>query len=182
MQFVFSIFFFPKIVPFMRYCKKIWWIQRDHKWRLNMEHTRCILYKQSYTHARAYIHRQLCHTYRFSTAKMIRARASLLRYAYIACLVYYYLNMAECTQHSLWILYYWPEHGGLNVKHFAEIRNIIYSSFDGDSFSKPKNKKALGVFKAQLLKLGRRKLIQLLHKSLDLIWKEEKIRNECKMV
>ena len=42
---------FPKIVSFMRQCRKIWWSQRGHKLQYEMTHTRCMLDKQGYTHA-----------------------------------------------------------------------------------------------------------------------------------
>ena len=51
--FTFSNFFFPKIVPFMRYCGKIWWSQRGHRWQDNTGHTRCTLDKESCACARA---------------------------------------------------------------------------------------------------------------------------------
>ena len=38
-------------------------------------------------HARAHTHTQICNIYCFSTATIIRARASMLRYTYIVCLV-----------------------------------------------------------------------------------------------
>jgi hypothetical protein len=37
---------------------------------------------------RTHAHRQICNTYCFSTATVIRERASLLRYTYIACLFF----------------------------------------------------------------------------------------------
>jgi hypothetical protein len=61
-----------------------------------MAHTRCMLDKQSYMHARvctrlrAHTHTQTnTYTYCFSVASMIRERASMVRYTYeyIACLV-----------------------------------------------------------------------------------------------
>ena len=42
---------FPKVVPFMRQCRKILWSQRGYRWRHNMASTRCILDKQGYTRA-----------------------------------------------------------------------------------------------------------------------------------
>jgi hypothetical protein len=39
------------------------------------------------TNARAYAHTQICNTYCFSTATMIRKSISLLRFTYIVCLV-----------------------------------------------------------------------------------------------
>ena len=74
-----------------------------------MAHTSCMLDKQGYMHARActrpragerkrtlthtrarahtHTHTQICNIYCFFTATMLRERASMLRYTYIACLV-----------------------------------------------------------------------------------------------
>ena len=74
---------------------------RGHKWRHNMAHTRCMLDKPGYpyartctrtsarapTHAGTRAHIHICNTYWFFTAIMIRERASVLRYTYVACLV-----------------------------------------------------------------------------------------------
>ena len=57
-----------------------------------MAHTCCMLDKQGYMHARARTHRQICNTYCFSTATMIRERSSVSRYTYIACLVNLYVH------------------------------------------------------------------------------------------
>ena len=48
-----------------------------------MAHTLCMLDKQGDTHA----HAEICNTYCFSTATMIRERASVLRYTYIVSFV-----------------------------------------------------------------------------------------------
>ena len=88
-----------------------------HKWRHNMAHTCCMLDKQRYTRARAFTHprarahpharmhararahththTEICNIYCFSTATIIHERASILRYAYVVCLLYYcnyYIN------------------------------------------------------------------------------------------
>jgi hypothetical protein len=98
-HFVFSNFF-PKVVPFMRQCGKIWWSQRGHKWRHNVAHTRYMLEKQGYTpthqgtctHARALTrtHRQKCNTYCFSTAIIVaRTRLNVTLYVHcLSCLVW----------------------------------------------------------------------------------------------
>jgi hypothetical protein len=77
-----------------------------HKWRHNMAHTRCMLDKQGYMHTRACTrprvrvsihactHWQICNTYCFSTATVIRERALVLRYTFIACLVF--LRFGSC--------------------------------------------------------------------------------------
>ena len=48
-----------------------------------MAHTLCMLDKQGDTHA----HAEICNTYCFSSATMIRERASVLRYTYIVSFV-----------------------------------------------------------------------------------------------
>ena len=65
-----------------------------------MAHTFCMLDKQGYMHAGAHAHApgnmhelahartQICNTYCFSTATMIRERASMLRYTYIVRLFF----------------------------------------------------------------------------------------------
>ena len=45
--------FFPKIAPFMRLYRKMWWTPTGHNRRHNMAHTRCMLDKQGYTPAHA---------------------------------------------------------------------------------------------------------------------------------
>ena len=52
-----------------------------------MVHTRCMLDKQGYMHARKRAHTQKGNVYSFSKATMIRERASMLGYTYNACLV-----------------------------------------------------------------------------------------------
>jgi hypothetical protein len=62
-----------------------------------MAHTLCLLDQEGYTHAHApglsHTHARAraykYNTYCFSTATVIRERASVFRYAYIACLVVY---------------------------------------------------------------------------------------------
>ena len=98
---------FSKIMPFMRYCRNSWWSQRDHKWRQNMAHTRCMLYKQGYinarpctrprarvhecaserAHAHTHNHTQICNIYCFSTVTMIRESVLILRYTYCYILI-----------------------------------------------------------------------------------------------
>ena len=65
-------------------------------WRIRVA---CWISKATCTHAHAYAlalkhkhgraHTQICNIYSFSTATMIRERASFLRYAYIVCLAYF---------------------------------------------------------------------------------------------
>jgi hypothetical protein len=68
----------------------------------NTTHALCVLDKQGHSRSRVYTrldthararahtqtHTQICNTYTFSTAKMIRERASMLHYTHIACLVH----------------------------------------------------------------------------------------------
>jgi hypothetical protein len=72
-----------------------------------MAHTHRMLHKQGYRHKhepahahgysharmRAHAHTQICNTYCFSTATMIRERASMLRYTYIVRLVRHTLGI-----------------------------------------------------------------------------------------
>jgi hypothetical protein len=53
----------------------------------------------------AHTHRQICNTYCFSTATMIRESASVLRYTYIACLVKHskYVRMCVCVRVCVYI-------------------------------------------------------------------------------
>ena len=74
-------------------------VDRGHKWRHSMAHTRCMLDRRGYTHARARtctlsrahaptnIRKQIGNCYWSSMAKMIRERALTLRSTYITCLV-----------------------------------------------------------------------------------------------
>ena len=56
-----------------------------------MAHMRCMLDKQGYMHVGAWTrpraHNPVTNAYCFSMAAMIRERASMLHYTYIACLV-----------------------------------------------------------------------------------------------
>jgi len=38
-----GILFFSKILPFMRYCAKIWYRQTGHRWQYNITHALLIL-------------------------------------------------------------------------------------------------------------------------------------------
>ena len=46
------------------------------------------MHAQARVHMHAHTHREICNTYCFSTAIIIRERALMLRYTYVACLVY----------------------------------------------------------------------------------------------
>jgi hypothetical protein len=97
-HFIFNNFFRKSC--HLRKCRKIWWSQAGHRWRHNMAHTSCMLDKQGYTHVRtlASAHTQIYNIYYFSTATMIRERASIVRYTYIVCLVFsFYCSCEERT-------------------------------------------------------------------------------------
>ena len=47
-----NFFFFRKSCHLWDNVGKIWWSQRDHKWRHNMAHTSCMLKKQDYVYTR----------------------------------------------------------------------------------------------------------------------------------
>ena len=73
---------FLKVVPFMRYCRKIWWSQRSHKWRHNMAHTRCMLDKQGYMHACAYTQINVYYLLLFHSNNDSRALLNVILYVY----------------------------------------------------------------------------------------------------
>ena len=111
-----NFFSLSKIVPFMKQCRKIWWSQRDHKWRHNMAHTSCMLDKEDYMHSRACIRpRSQAHArahtrthkyvilFSFSWQQWLRERASMLHYTYTACLVIYSWNHLFSLRHVLFI-------------------------------------------------------------------------------
>jgi hypothetical protein len=58
-----------------------------------------------YLHARthAHTHRQIHNTYCFFMAKIIRERASVLRYMYIACVVFYKVRNKWYEERTKWI-------------------------------------------------------------------------------
>ena len=94
---MFNNFSFPKIAPFMRQCRKIWWNQRVHKWRHNIAHTRCMLNKQGYMHARTRVraharkrarihtHTRICNIYLFHGKNDSRTRLNVTLHVYILC-------------------------------------------------------------------------------------------------
>jgi hypothetical protein len=73
------------------------WLIRVACWisKATCTHAHARAHASEHTHAfaRAYAHTQLCNIYSFSTTTIIRERASLLRYTYIACLVCNILTM-----------------------------------------------------------------------------------------
>jgi hypothetical protein len=72
-HFVFNNFF-PKIVSFMRECRKLWYSCTGHRWRHNMAHALCTL--------------RICNTrVAFPPRQLIHESASMLRYTYIDCFV-----------------------------------------------------------------------------------------------
>ena len=104
-------FFPPTIVPFMRQCRKIWWSQRGRRWHCGCAkyaglvrlcaqahsrarapsphpHTHALTHPHARAHARARTHTQKCVILiAFPLQQWFHERASVLRYAYIACLV-----------------------------------------------------------------------------------------------
>ena len=94
--------FFPKIAPFFDKVEKyggargaindvtMWriclaWISKATCTHAHVQSTRSGTY--TYVRTRTRTHRQICNTYRFSTATIIREIVLMLRYTYIACLV-----------------------------------------------------------------------------------------------
>jgi hypothetical protein len=91
---------FRKSRPLWDNVEKGKWCSRSHKWYHNMAHTRSTLlssytrerpFTRSRTHSRVRTHKQICNTYCFSTAAVVRGYASMLRNTYIACLANWFL-------------------------------------------------------------------------------------------
>jgi hypothetical protein len=61
-----SVTSFLKIVPFVRWCWKIWYSQSGLRWQYNKVHTLCMQDKWGYRHTL-----RLCNTYSLSTATMV---------------------------------------------------------------------------------------------------------------
>jgi hypothetical protein len=57
---------FPKIMPFMRWCGKIWYSQTGYRWQYNMAHALCMLDNWGYRHTL-----RICNTYCLSMATMV---------------------------------------------------------------------------------------------------------------
>ena len=68
---VYSLTFFPKIMPFMR-CGKIWYSRTG---QFDMAHALCKLYNWGYRHTL-----RICNTYGFSMATMVRRTRGELSY------------------------------------------------------------------------------------------------------
>ena len=75
--------------------------------------TRPDTYMHAHTHACT--PRPISNTYCFSTAKIIRERASLLSYSYVACLV---------TSSVIWSLWWANEYEKQNVSQFQKVSHI----------------------------------------------------------
>ena len=72
----------PKIVPFLRLCRKIWYRKTDHRWQYNTAHALCILVtKATNTHSEHVIFIP------FPLQQWLWESTSLLRYVYSAWLV-----------------------------------------------------------------------------------------------
>jgi hypothetical protein len=61
-----SVTFFPKIVPFMRQCVKIWHSQTGRRWQYNTAPPLSVLDNYGYRYTL-----KICHTYRFCTVTMV---------------------------------------------------------------------------------------------------------------
>ena len=103
---------FPKIAPFMRQCRKIWWRPKDH---MTSQYGSYVIIKAIYTYAHAHTHapgyphartHNHAHTNQyvipiaFPQQQWFRERASVLGYTYIASIVllYYLLvGWGTCT-------------------------------------------------------------------------------------
>jgi len=81
--FIFNNFFPPKIIRLMRQCGNIWYNQTGYKWQYN---ARRMMWFACRTKAGIQIQTRYV-TLVFLRQKMIRERASMLRYTYISCLV-----------------------------------------------------------------------------------------------
>jgi hypothetical protein len=66
------------------------------------------------TRARPHAHTQVCNTYCFSTATMIRERASLLLYTYITCIVF-----LQCSEQQIF------PYATLTYRFFPPIRRVF---------------------------------------------------------
>jgi hypothetical protein len=79
-HFMFNNFFYPKIVPLMRWRGKIWYNQTGYRWQYNTAHTLCVLDNWGYRHTL-----RICNTYCFYTATMV-TRTRLNITLYVHCL------------------------------------------------------------------------------------------------
>jgi hypothetical protein len=94
--------FFPKIPPFMRYCRKIWWNQRGHMTSQYGACTRPHARVPTCTHGQACIHTPICNT--LPQQLWFRERALMLRYTYTACLainVFYKYQYSVCSTNCI---------------------------------------------------------------------------------
>jgi len=65
--------FYPKFVPSMRLCGKMWYNQTGHRWQYNTAHAHVMLDNPGYKHTL-----RVCNTYSFSTATVVtRTRLSV---------------------------------------------------------------------------------------------------------
>jgi hypothetical protein len=122
-----KFFFLQKIVPFMRYCRKIWWRQRGRKWQyvgalhagLVRLHTRKHMlapvhqcpYPPTHTHTNIYYYLLLLLLLllfilvAFPRQQWFCEGASILRCTYIACLVFiWYFTSNLALRRSTWRL------------------------------------------------------------------------------
>ena len=74
----------PKIVLFLRQSGKIWYSQTGHRWQYNTSRAFCLLGIWGYKHR----HSEYVILTAIPQQEWLRERASVLRYTYVACLVY----------------------------------------------------------------------------------------------
>jgi hypothetical protein len=92
---MFNYFFSENLVVYEIMSRNMVEPERPQRiWRMRFA---CWINKATRTHTHTHTHRPICNTYCFSTATMIRERATKLRYMNIVCLVisiefYIYVN------------------------------------------------------------------------------------------
>ena len=82
-HFLFNNFSFSKIVLLMRLCGKMWYSRTCHWWRCKMAHALCVLDNNRFRYTLG-----IRNSYCFPRKHWLYERASMLRPAYIACLVW----------------------------------------------------------------------------------------------
>jgi hypothetical protein len=104
--------FSPKIVPFMRLCRIMWWSPKGHGWQYNKAHALCIMDKYGYTRMHTQVpicprgpehtHTETCNIHCFFTAISSRMHlivtlyclfCYILRALYFFCKVFVFENI-----------------------------------------------------------------------------------------
>jgi hypothetical protein len=125
----------------------MWWTPRGHKWRHNMAHALCAGLARLYARMRMHTPtrsdtlirpnmRPISNTYCFSTVTIIRERDSVLRYTYIACLVYFKgatYNKTQRIVHFCWgkwfmVYIFWLKMLNFHKFFFQSSNPVIYQS------------------------------------------------------